>query len=489
MLKQKKMGKDREGTFHPGKGKPSGANKEEGLGLTKNFDPANLERDEQMTERYTAGEDVLSPDVRVRHPNRNTSKGEDFIPSDSPVYKSRTKEQVNDVTNTEPEELLGILTKDMLTELGSYEGDTCISIFLHTHRSGIDVNEQSDLINFKNALQQVEKMLKEKQKGADVIRKLLHPGYELLRNDAFWYNLNEGLGVFISDHMFKYMKLHTAPEQDISIGRSFNILPLLPFIVRDEYFYLLDISKKGARFYRADAFGMEFIPVDDLPNAVDDVVHFENKEDEKLFRTGGKGGTGGANFHGIGSGKPDEKQHVAIYLEEVDDTLWKSHLHNATVPLLLAGVEYLIPIYKSVTDYNNIWPEAITGNHQYEDPMELYKEAIKVMRPYFEKRAKAALEEYGNKSATPLSSFSMEQIIPAAQFSRVSNLFVKKGTKMYGLFNEASGECILTAPEQEGAENLVQRAIVNTYLNGGQVFLLEANEMPGAVDIAAVMRY
>jgi hypothetical protein len=30
------MPKDQNGTFHPGKGKPSGANKEEGLGFTSN---------------------------------------------------------------------------------------------------------------------------------------------------------------------------------------------------------------------------------------------------------------------------------------------------------------------------------------------------------------------------------------------------------------------------------------------------------------------
>jgi hypothetical protein len=483
------MGKDREGSFHPGKGKPSGANKEEGLGLTKNFDPANLERDEQITERYTMGEDVLSPDVHVRHPNRNTGKGEDFIPSDSPVYKSRTKEFAEEVSDIQAEEMLGIVTKDVLAYLGSFRDGICISIFLPTHRSGIEVNEQSDLINFKNVLQQVEKILKEKNTDANVSRKLLHPAYELLRDDQFWYNLSDGLVLFIAEGIFKFIKLHAAPEQAVYVSNSFHILPLLSFIVRNEYFYLLDISKKGVRFYRADAFGLEYIPNDDLPNAVDDVVHFENKEDQKLFRTGGKGGTGSANFHGIGAGKPDEKQHIALYLEEVDDTLWKSHLHDATVPLLLAGVEYLIPIYRSVSDYKNIWPGAITGNHQYEDPQQLYQEAMKIMKPYFDKRTTSAIDEYGNKLAAQLSTFLTEQIIPAAHFARVSTLFIKKGAKAFGLFNETSGEFVMTAPEQEGAEDLVQKAVLDTYANGGEVFQLDENEMPEHSDMAAILRY
>jgi hypothetical protein len=69
------MGKDENGTFHPGKGKPSGANKEEGLGL-QGTPPEKMDEYLDITERYTNGDDQLAEDVPVRHPNRNTSKGE-----------------------------------------------------------------------------------------------------------------------------------------------------------------------------------------------------------------------------------------------------------------------------------------------------------------------------------------------------------------------------------------------------------------------------
>jgi len=69
------MGKDQNGTFHPGKGKPSGANKEEGLGLQAT--PAEkIDEYTTITEKYTTGEDELAPGVPLKHPNRNTSKGE-----------------------------------------------------------------------------------------------------------------------------------------------------------------------------------------------------------------------------------------------------------------------------------------------------------------------------------------------------------------------------------------------------------------------------
>src|SRR4051812_18340014 len=70
------MGKDRNGKYHPPKGKPSGAGKnEDGLGIQAT-PPEKMEQYEQITERYTIDDDTLAPDVPVRHPNRNTQKGQ-----------------------------------------------------------------------------------------------------------------------------------------------------------------------------------------------------------------------------------------------------------------------------------------------------------------------------------------------------------------------------------------------------------------------------
>ncbi len=62
--------------FTPGKGKPSGANKEEGLGLQAT-PPEKSEEYLEITDRYTTREDELALGVPVRHTNRNTSKGEE----------------------------------------------------------------------------------------------------------------------------------------------------------------------------------------------------------------------------------------------------------------------------------------------------------------------------------------------------------------------------------------------------------------------------
>ncbi len=48
------MGKDQSGSFHPGKGKTSGINKEEGLGIHPT-DPERMDEYLDLTDKYTIG--------------------------------------------------------------------------------------------------------------------------------------------------------------------------------------------------------------------------------------------------------------------------------------------------------------------------------------------------------------------------------------------------------------------------------------------------
>ena len=61
-MSKQTMGKDENGTFRPGKGKPSDVNKEEGLGFVST-PPEKLDEYLEITEKYTIGEDELDPSV------------------------------------------------------------------------------------------------------------------------------------------------------------------------------------------------------------------------------------------------------------------------------------------------------------------------------------------------------------------------------------------------------------------------------------------
>lgn len=488
------MGKDREGKYHPRKGKPSGALRE-GTGVQE-LDTSALEEHLEIAEKYTEGEEEPAPNIHVRHPNRNVDKREEKQRNkDTQRFNNPSNKTVNetftaDSVDTVAQELRATLSKEEFAGLANYKSDCCISLYVATTTStNADANRQKDFIGFKNKLQQLTASLKDKNVDVTEIERLLKPGYDLLRTEDFWTSLSQGLAVYIADGYFRYIKLPMTPRDEMLINSSFFLTPLIPVITSKDHFYVLVLSKKQAKFYRADAFGIQFIDVPGMPRGVEDVVHFEQKDDIDLFRTDTSGAGAGASYHGMGTGRPDHKTNLAMYFDEVDETLWKEILNRENVPLLLAGVEYLIPIYKEVAKYKPIWDEALTGSHEHENPQTLYEQARAVMEPYFAERVDKALNIYANQSATELTTSVPEDIIPAAHYGRIAQLFVMKGEHIWGTFDEMNNQLTIHPTQEEGDECLVDKSVIKTLMTGGEVYMLPEQRMPGRSKLAAVMRY
>jgi len=488
------MGKDENGVFHPGKGKPSGVNKEESGSGIQATPPEKMDEYLEVTEKYFINDDELEPSVSVRHPNRNTSKGEDR-------YKGENKEETNKSNNQTfnedrapvvAEQLPGVLTRERFAELANYKGDCCISIFLGSHDAGVEVNEHFDPINFKNQLQEVARRLGEKGHDQGYIERLLEPGYDLVRNNDFWTELSPGLAVFIADGFFKYIKMPVVPTGELVIEPTFYVTPLIPIIASSEYFYLLVISKQSAKLFKADAWGMQIVPVE-LPQSIEEVKRVSGL-DATTYRSSESGRRAPAvslpgSVHGGGGGNPDGKDNMLTYFEAVDDILWEKVLNKENAPLLLAGVEYVIPIYRSACDYHNVWPEALTGNRDRQETGSLYQEAKQLMQPYFEQRVTKALELYMNNSANSKTSSIAADVIPATHYAQVSHLFVCKGEHIWGTFDEMTNELQFHDTANESGEDLIDNAVVKTLATGGEVFLLEKEKMPAESQLAAIMRF
>lgn len=68
-------------------------------------------------------------------------------------------------------------------------------------------------------------------------------------------------------------------------------------------------------------------------------------------------------------------------------------------------------------------------------------------------------------------------------------LFVKKGSRIWGTFNEQENKLDILDRESDNIEDLIDKAVLKTIQNGGEVYFMEANEMPEAGELAAIFRY
>jgi len=281
-------------------------------------------------------------------------------------------------------------------------------------------------------------------------------------------------------------------EETLVIEPSFYVTPMIPIMASNEYFYLLVISKQCAKLFKADAWGMQIVPVE-LPQSIEEVKRISGL-DATTFRSGSSGSRAPkysqeGSYHGAGGGNPDGKDNMLVYFEAVDDILWEKVFNKENAPLVLAGVEYVLPIYRSACDYHNVWPEALTGNRDQQDTRSLYQDAKQLMQPYFEQRQNKALELYMNNSANGRTSSISADVIPASYYSQVSHLFVCKGEHIWGTFDEMSNALIFHDSSGQGGEDLLDNAVEKTLANGGEVFLLDRDKMPAESQLAAIMRY
>jgi hypothetical protein len=380
------------------------------------------------------------------------------------------------------------MVKEEFYALSEHESEHSISIYMPTHSSGKEVNEKHDLIRFKNLLQAVSAELNEKGVSNDQAEILLAPAFQLLTEEELWLNLNKGLAVFISSDFFEVKKVPVSVPEEFHINSSFHLAPLVPLLDRP-YFYLLILSKHTSAIYKGDNLGMEKVEVEGLPQGVNDVIHFEEKSENKLFRGSGSAPGREGSLHGHGNGLQDEKEYISQYLKEVNQTLMTSLLANENAPLLVAGVEYIVSIFKKVSHYKNIINTTLTGNYEHAGVAQLFEKTINLVRPYLEENSKKALKNYYNQLTTALTSSMPEKVIPAAYYKQVYDLFVEKGAHIWGTFNEAENKLVIHQQKQLNDVCLVNKAIIKTFANGGSVHILDKESMPNGAFIAASLRF
>lgn len=380
-------------------------------------------------------------------------------------------------------------SKTQFEALTNPKASPCISVYLPTHRSGVEVNERQDMLRLKNLLQTVESELENSEFGPREIQGLLKPAYELLENDRFWRQQLEGLAIFLAPDFSKIVKLPHGVEERFVINDTFYIAPVIPLLADRRLFYLLLISRKDSRLYEADQYHMQEVPVNGLPNGMDDVIHYEEKGGKQLFRKGGNPNMGGGSYHGHGGGVADDKEYVHKYLKEVDQTLWAEILGRQQVPLVLAGVDYMLAAYRQISRYNYIWEDQITGNLDRETPEVLYERAKQVLDGYFTRETGKAIEQYKNHSTTQQTASVPEDVILGSFHGQIADLFVEQGEHIWGRYHPDTEQLHIHDEQQESDECLINQAIIKTLDHGGAVHVLPAEDMPAKSKVAAFLRF
>jgi len=382
---------------------------------------------------------------------------------------------------------MNALSQDEIkTLLGKHQG-LCISIFMPTFRTGSE--SQQNQIRLRNLLGSAEEKLLAGGLRPQEIKTLLEPAQALPGNVLFWRRQSDGLALFISADLFRCFCLPEAFSELIVVADHFHVKPLLPLLGGDNRFYILALSQNEVRLLEGTGRSVQEIELEAVPKSLADALQIDEFDKQVRFRAGSASSAAGmAMVSGHGGVAADTKENLLKYFRMIDRGL-HDLLKDERAPLVLAGVDYLFPIYREANTYPRLIEEGIPGNPQGISAETLHQATLKIVSPYFQKAEHDAVAQYRQSSGTGLTSSDSREIIPAAHHGRVGLLLVASDRQQWGTYNEESGAVQRHEQAETTSEDLLEIAAIQTFLNGGTVFTLSPEKMPDKSDLAAVFRY
>ena len=380
---------------------------------------------------------------------------------------------------------------DLRTLMGKYKG-LCVSIYMPTHRAGRGI--QQDSIRLKNLLGEAEEALTLSGLRTPEAQELLEPAEKLLQDGLFWQHQSDGLALFLSPEAFRSYRLPFDFEELVVVTDRFHIKPLLPLLSGGQ-FYVLALSQNEVRLLQGTRYSVSEVDLEGMPESLAETLRYNDPEKRFQFHTstrtpGGKGQRP-AIFHGHGVASADDpKDYISRYFHQVDEAL-QDLLRDEQVLLVLAGVDYLHPIYKEANAYPYLVDEGIEGNPEELSAEELHERAWAIVQPLFLAAQKEAAAEYKQLAGvgSEQASNDLKEIVPAAYHGRVETLFVTVGLQKWGSFDPDTNVVHLYEEAEPGDEDLLDFAAVQTLLNGGTVYAVELEKVPDGASLAAVFRY
>lgn len=368
----------------------------------------------------------------------------------------------------------------------------CVSFYMPTARTGRETQQAP--IRCRNLLDQAMRKLLDLGLRRPDAEGVLEPVAVLQRDDYFWNYQSDGLAMFATEGQFFRYRLPLAFDELVVVSDRVHVKPLLPMLQAGGQFLILTVSQNRVRLFEATPAALSEFTADVLPAELAQVIAPEESQKSLQLRTlrtavlAGQPRANEAIFHGPQGERiaPEIRDELLRYFGRLNQAL-QAFLDDETAPLVFVGVDYFFPFFQETNQYRHLLDQPVPGNPDGWDAQELHSRAWDVVRPRFERQLRDAVQRYGEYAAHQRGIADLQTIITAAREGRVDTLFAASDRHSWGTLDEAGR--IRPGDEQPGAEDLVDLAVVETLLGGGQVYSIPAEQLPAGDDAAAVLRY
>lgn len=387
-----------------------------------------------------------------------------------------------------------LLTTETIHELISAQPANAASIFLPTNRAGSEVRQNS--VRLKNLVRDLDRKLDDTGLSEEEKQVFLKPVRELEDDRTFWQYQDHGLALFLSENQQFFCRLPYNPGEKVVLLDSFYIKPVLKAIFEDQFFYLLALNQKQLSLYRCSRYEMETVELKNIPLSIDEALRYDEPEKSLQYHTGDSmNGKQNARFHGQGAAADADwkKKSIRRFFQQLDNGLrergYYRQMENDNAPLLLAGVEELIPIFRETGSYSTLLEEAINKNPQEFERKTLHQEAWNIMERYLQNEKQEVANRFYNARSSSRTSADTEAVVEASANKRVDVLFVDPEESLSGVFHPEQNRVSRLVAEESRATDLINFSVLQTIRHGGRVITLDDSLSFSDGPLAALYRF
>jgi hypothetical protein len=357
---------------------------------------------------------------------------------------------------------LDLPTHDDLLHLAAERSDIAVSIFLPTTPLTPDLDADSVLL--KRLAGEVQARLQARGADPERVRALMEELADLIVDREYWCCQARGLAIYATPDNLRTFRVPDILQARVQVCNRFHLAPLLRAVTFSDACYVLAFAESGARLIEVSP-DLPARPVR-LPGMPDDTAPLP-----------GQGG--------------DEDKRVLLrqFARKVDGAL-RGLLSGSDVPLVLAAIEALAGIYRSVNTYSHLVPQGVTRDPETLSDADLAAAAAGVLETLYQDQIARWTAQYQQRIDSGRATNDTAEVARAATYGLVQSLLLDIDQPVSGVLDEIDGTLSSVGPDAGPAVDEVTDEIARRVLvSGGQVLCVRTRDVPGGRPLAAILRH
>jgi hypothetical protein len=293
-------------------------------------------------------------------------------------------------------------------------------------------------------------------------------------DDEFWRVQAHSLAVFATPDRVLTYRLANKLKAMVQVSDRFHLKPVLRAVTFPHEAFVLALSENQVRV-------LEIFP--DAPPAPIKIPELP-KDAASHAR---KASINDRSPAGRIQGSEGQRVRHLQYLRAIDTAL-RPVLSGRSTPLILAGVDPLASLYRTVNSYPHLLPIGIRVSPDDMKDDELARLTIPALDTAHNVQIGEAKELFEKRTSQGRTATDLTDVARAATYGAVELLFADIDEVVPGTIDE-SGVMTLADTASARTYGVVDEIATRVLASGGRVMAIRRADIPGGGGVAAILRY